>query len=228
MKKKTIALALVLVMVFGATLGGTFAYLTSTDTVTNTFTVGNVQIKLDEAKVNLYGEPVDKNGKTASEATTEWTAADRVKTNEYKLIPGHEYTKDPTVTVLAKSESSYIRMLVTVTYSEDADEVFVTHNYQGWFNFDNQNWTAQPDVKTTRGEGKITRTYEFRYYATVDGYVDGVAADVELPALFTKITVPDGISNDDLAKLADLKITVEAHAIQADGFNDAADAWSKF
>ena len=70
--------------------------------------------------------------------------------------------------------------------------------------------------------------YSLSYNATVDGYVDGVAADVELPALFTKITVPDGISNDDLAKLADLKITVEAHAIQADGFNDAADAWSKF
>ena len=47
MKKKTIALALVLVMVFGATLGGTFAYLTSQDTVTNTFTVGNVKITMD-------------------------------------------------------------------------------------------------------------------------------------------------------------------------------------
>ncbi len=219
MKKKTIALALVLVMVFGATLGGTFAYLTSTDTVTNTFTVGNVQINLDEAATDMSG--VVQKDATGKELRTE-------AGNQYKLIPGHEYTKDPTVTVLAKSESSYIRMLVTVTYSEVADAVFAAHNYKEWFNFDNQNWTAQPDVKTTRGEGKITRTYEFRYNATVDGYVDGVAADVELPALFTKITVPDGISNDDLAKLADLKITVEAHAIQADGFNDAADAWSKF
>ena len=77
MKKKTIALALVLVMVFGATLGGTFAYLTSTDEVVNTFTVGNVQIKLDEAKANPDGTLVAN--------------ADRVKANSYKLLPGHTY-----------------------------------------------------------------------------------------------------------------------------------------
>jgi len=59
---------------------GTLAYLTATDTVTNTFTVGKVQITLDEA-------PVDANGET--------TDGDRVKKNNYHLLPGHEYDKDP-------------------------------------------------------------------------------------------------------------------------------------
>ena len=50
-----VACALLLV---AASVFGTMAYLTSTDTVTNTFTVGKVAIKLDEAKVNTDGTPV--------------------------------------------------------------------------------------------------------------------------------------------------------------------------
>ena len=63
MKKKTIALLLVMMMVFGITVGGTIAYLTDSEKVVNTFTVGNVQIKLDEAKVDLYGVPQKETGK---------------------------------------------------------------------------------------------------------------------------------------------------------------------
>ena len=93
MKKKTIALALVLVMAFGVTMGGTFAYLTSQDTVVNTFTVGNVVITLDEAPVNVNGVVVD---------------GDRVKENSYKLMPGHNYVKDPTVHVDENSEDAWL------------------------------------------------------------------------------------------------------------------------
>ena len=81
------------------------AYLTSTDTVENTFTVGNVKITLDEAKVNTDGTLVE--------------GAARVKANSYKLLPGHTYTKDPTVTVKAGSESSYVRMKVTFNNAAD-------------------------------------------------------------------------------------------------------------
>ena len=78
-----VACALLLV---AASVFGTMAYLTSTDTVTNTFTVGKVNIKLDEAKANPDGSLV--------------RGAARVKANEYKLLPGHTYNKDPMVTVL--------------------------------------------------------------------------------------------------------------------------------
>lgn len=36
-----------------------------------------------------------------------------MKTNEYHLLPGHTYTKDPTVTVKTGSDASYVRMKVT-------------------------------------------------------------------------------------------------------------------
>ena len=87
MKKKTKALMLVLcaVLLVTASVLGTMAYLTSTDEVVNTFTVGQVAITLDEAKVNPDGTAV--------------TPAERVKANAYHLLPGHAYTKDPTVHV---------------------------------------------------------------------------------------------------------------------------------
>ncbi|MGN0758520.1 MAG: SipW-dependent-type signal peptide-containing protein, partial [Candidatus Ventricola sp.] len=84
------------------TVGATVAYLTSTDEVVNSFTVGNVQIKLDEAKANEDGTP-------------DTTVTDRVKANSYKLLPGHTYNKDPMVTVLKGSESCYVKMTVTFT-----------------------------------------------------------------------------------------------------------------
>lgn len=93
-KTKAIALTLCAVLLVVASVMGTMAYLTSKDTVTNTFTVGNVSITLDEAKVTEYGVEVPE--------------AERVKANSYNLVPGHNYVKDPTVHVAANSEASYV------------------------------------------------------------------------------------------------------------------------
>ena len=98
-RSKALLLSLCAVLLVAATIFGTMAYLTSSDKVENTFTVGNVKIKLDEAKVNTDGTPVE--------------GVDRVHENSYKLLPGHTYTKDPTVTVEKGSESAYVRMKVT-------------------------------------------------------------------------------------------------------------------
>ena len=83
-KSKALLLTLCAVLLVAASVLGTMAYLTSTDTVTNTFTVGKVEIKLDETDVTNPNGP-------------------RVKANSYKLMPGTTYTKDPTVTVLKGS-----------------------------------------------------------------------------------------------------------------------------
>ena len=48
MKKKILALCLVVALAATAVIGGTLAYFTDTDTETNTFTVGNVKIDLVE------------------------------------------------------------------------------------------------------------------------------------------------------------------------------------
>lgn len=92
MKKKTLLLITSMILVAAISVMGTLAWLTDTDTAVNTFTIGQVDILLDEADV-------DENGKLLLD--DEGNPLERVKENEYHLIPGQTYIKDPTVTVQA-------------------------------------------------------------------------------------------------------------------------------
>ena len=202
-----VACALLLV---AASVFGTMAYLTSTDTVTNTFTVGKVNIKLDEAKANPDGSLV--------------TNADRVKANSYKLLPGHTYHKDPMVTVLNGSEPSYVKMTVTFSKANELDAIFAPNgaNLTNIFNgYDAANWIAKGNTKDTTAN---TRTYEFWYKEAVGA----PTGDVALDALFDSITVPGAITAEQLATIEGMTITVNAYAIQADGFANAAAAFTAF
>lgn len=199
-----VACALLLV---AASVFGTMAYLTSTDEVKNTFTVGKVNIKLDEAKANTDGSLVE--------------GADRVKANSYKLLPGHTYHKDPMVTVLSGSESSYVKMTVTFSKANELDAIFAPNgaNLTSIFNgYDAANWIAKGNTKDATAD---TRTYEFWYKEAIGA----PTADVALDALFDSITVPGTITGDQLKTIEGMTITVNAYAIQADGFANAETAW---
>ena len=202
MKKKTVALILALVMVFGAAVGGTIAYLTSTDSVKNTFTVGKVAIDLWE---------------------TDNTKTDGTKThtgNTYdKIVPNHTYAKDPTVTVKAGSEESFVRMLVTIDKKAALDEIGFNMN-EVFVGYDAAKWAFAGE----KDNDDDTMTYEFRYATTVTGGDE----DIDLPALFTGVKVPGTLTNEQLASIDGLQINVVAQAIQADGFNTADAAWAAF
>ena len=208
--KKKLMTVLALVLVIAMSVAGTYAYLTSKDTVVNTFTVGNVQIKLDEAKANADGTLVQ--------------GAARVDANSYKLLPGHTYAKDPMVTVLEGSESSYVKMTVTFTKAAELDAIFaptgadMTSIFNG---YNSANWIYKGNTEDTANN---TRTYEFWYKDTVEA----LNADVALDALFDSITVPGGIKNDQLKTIEGMTITVNAYAIQADGFSTADAAWEAY
>ena len=238
-KSKALLLTLCAVLLVAASVLGTMAYLTSSAEVKNTFTVGKVEIKLDEAKVTADGIPVE--------------GAARVQANSYKLMPGNTYTKDPTVTVKAGSEESYVRMKVTFnnakeiialcTDPEFADEVtgvenafplirmvnFVKANAAKWDGIipDNMVETGEmlADAKYFAYDKTAdTLTYIFYYRETVTA----PTADVVLPVLFDTIKVPEWVTGEQLAELNNFKITVIAEAIQAGSFADADDAWSHF
>ena len=55
MKKKLIAISLVVAMLAVAIVGGSLAYFTDTKSATNTFTVGNVKIDLIEQQKGANG-----------------------------------------------------------------------------------------------------------------------------------------------------------------------------
>ena len=186
MKGKKIVLgvaALALVAVIAVM--GTLAYLTSQDKVTNTFTIGQIEITLDEA-------PVDANGKA--------TTGDRVKTNSYKLIPGHSYDKDPTVHVQPGSEACYVFVKIEdgIAAIEDATTIANQVTAKGW--------TA------------LGNDYPGIYYKT-QAAVGDTAVDLVVFETF-KLT-----GNADVAQYENAKIVVTAYAVQQDGFATAKAAW---
>lgn len=209
-KKQALLFSVCAVLLIAASVFGTVAYLTAEKQVVNTFTVGAVDIKLDEAKTDESGSAV--------------AGAKRVTANSYKLLPGHTYTKDPTVTVLQGSESAYIKMTVTFTKSAELDAVFAPDGADMTSIFGGYDETTWIYKGNTEDAEENTRTYEFWYKETVDAS----GAERKLASLFDTITVPGSVTGEQLQTIADMTITVNAYAIQADGFATADAAWEAF
>ena len=187
--KKVVALLLCAVLLVVGSVTGTMAYLTSQDSVTNTFTVGKVAITLDEAKVDVYGV---KDGDT------------RVKANEYKLIPGHTYVKDPIVHVDASSEDCWVFVKVEngiSTYEDSSNLIAGQITSKGW----------------TELSG-VTNVY-FQKCLKID-------SDKNLEVFDEFKIAPDANTrlywND--VTTTNTKINITAYAVQADGFGGADDA----
>lgn len=100
--KKIVTAGLALVMVAGISVAGTLAFLTSNaGSVTNTFTVGNVAITLQE---HAYSQETGELTDDVITASTTNTVG-----NDYgKINPGVVYDKDPYVTVATGSENCYV------------------------------------------------------------------------------------------------------------------------
>lgn len=99
MKKKilkSLALVFCALLLVVCSIVGTFAYLTSKATVTNTFTIGNVKITMDEKDID--NSTPDK---------------DRDTVNNFKLFPGQKYEKDPIIHVDADSEKCWLFVEIT-------------------------------------------------------------------------------------------------------------------
>ena len=217
--KKAMLMTLCAIILVVATVFGTMAYLTSTDEVTNTFTVGNVAIKLDEAKVDTNGSPVE--------------GAARVKVNDYKLLPGHTYTKDPTIHVDAASEDCFIRAKVTLTNAKEWIAIATKYAGNKVENIikgtdDNIWWVSQPAVDETANTVTYTFVYKNESHTDELGKRIWTSTDSKDLVLFNEIAIPGGLTNDELAAVGSSKITVVAEAIQADGIANADAAWKAF
>ena len=95
---KVVVLLLAAVLLVGGAVGGTLAWLiASTNTITNTFTVGDIDIDLTET--------VDHQSRSAL------TSA--VTNDGFKMIPGTDLDKDPKVTVKSNSENCWLFIKVT-------------------------------------------------------------------------------------------------------------------
>lgn len=94
--KKVLLLALCAILLVGATIAGTVAYLTSQKTVTNTFTVGKVDITLTEAEIDPQTGDKVVGGANLTEL------------QDIELVPGRVIKKNPVITVDSESEECYL------------------------------------------------------------------------------------------------------------------------
>lgn len=235
--KKILALVCCAALLVCISVGATLAYLTfQTEVVKNTFTVGKVKIDLDEALVNEEGDPIEEDlVNNEEEVKVEREEAPRVKTNDYKLMPGHTYTKDPTVTLKAGSEPSYVRMRVTINEIANLKaacgiaegELFLPEN------FVNNTWNSSIWESASYEVVGDTVVCEFWYHEIVSTEDmtendEDETKDFVLPPLFTEIHIPGTATNDQIEALENLQIDIIADAIQADGFDSPELAWETF
>lgn len=182
----------------------TLAFLSSTsETVTNTFTVGNVTITLDEAKVDLYG--VEEEG------------ADRVTANDYKLIPGQTYKKDPVITVKEGSEPAYVYLGLAIDPAVAAvidGSIASQLATNGWLRLQ----TGGTDTVWTDSDDT---TYDIYYKANAVDASDGDET-VKTFETFKVITDP----SDAKLNAANAKtIKVKAFAVQSANTDSVEAAW---
>lgn len=114
MKKKIVALCLCIALAVVAIGGATLAYFTDqTETVTNTFTVGKVDIDLWETEDGTPNGTVTRIGRT-----------------NIKVAPGTDIAKNPTVKVVANSEDCWLFVKMTVVNWPTANVTYSVAN--GW------------------------------------------------------------------------------------------------
>ena len=183
--KKKLMTVLALVLVIAMSVAGTIAFLTdTTDPITNTFTVGNIDISLAET------------------------------TADYKMVPGCNIAKDPVVTVDANSEDCWLFVKIDESRNLDSFISYAVANdwTQGdGTNIPSNVWyrpveaaTADQTFSVLAGDqvtvnnnvtktmmdglkvdGAIQPTLTFTACAVqADGFADASAAYVEAPAAF--------------------------------------------
>ena len=184
-------------------VGGTIAWLTdSTVAVENTFTAGDVDITLTEST----GE-------------------------DYKMVPGNDISKDPTVTVEKGSEACWLFVQV-----KEADNAIDGVKFIEWaVDTAAGEWTQ---LGSTTAEGVSTyyravaatesSKVSFNVLQTKDGYANGyVTVNDEVTKQMMEAI--DGLNNDGTENSTEKqpKLTFKAFAVQQANINDVNAAWSK-
>jgi len=226
MLRKLLMLTSATLLLVSVTVGATLAYLTDMDAVTNTFTVGKVDISMDEARVDEYGQAIDAEN-------------DRVQSNTYHLIPGQTYDKDPTIYVTEDSEDCWLFVKVVNPLADIEDDTV----------YDNGKKPARKHMNTiayqiagTDESGKWENKGTWNPLTDENGnVVDGVyykehikdAGQTKYP-VFTTFTLKgeglvNGTAGEGEISIDDYQgkqIEVTAYAIQKAGFDgDPYSAW---
>lgn len=203
---KTLVAMLALVLLIGCGIGGTLAYLTSkTDEVVNTFTVGNIVIDLFEHEY-VDGELTNTEVRSGG--------------NTYKIVPGVNLDKDPTVVVKGDSEDCWLFVKVAEANWPTAALADGTKKVSYGIA---EGWTQLAGVTGVYYRKVTSNTADQSFYVLKDN----------------EVTVSDELTTEEVNRIGTganaPKLTFTAYAVQLEGFNDttkteganAALAWAE-
>ena len=227
MKKKLLAFALVACMAVIAIAGASLAYFTDTDTATNDFISGKVDITLNEV--------FDKE-----------TA---------QLIPGVDIEKDVTISLSADSVESYVWYTYAIpAVLDNADAslniVHVNHAGRNWLGYQNdQKYWAEGQTEATPEDQCWIVDYKVEKDVEIDGvlynvytvlYNGTLEAGEETTIGMTKVYCDTKVDFDNESgeytingqpigfDLNNVKIIVTAYGIQAATFDDVYAAYDAY
>lgn len=173
------------VLLAGGVVGGTLAWMIDqTEPLVNTFTVS--------AGINV----------TVAETPTEDGDSDP-NTNTYTMLPGATITKDPVVTLAAKSEDAWL--FVKLEKSANFDQFLSFSMAEGWTALDG-------------ADGVYWRTTQKSDTAQTFGVIKE-----------NKVTVKPDVTAAMLNSLTDAArptLAVTAYAVQQQGIGTALEAWA--
>lgn len=197
-QKKLLLAALCSCLALSAVSGASYAYLTDSGTLTNSFTTGTIQINTTEPKWTVLP---DGNH-------------DQIPDQASNLVAGREITKDPSIQnasnmdvwCFLKVEIPTSDVMLTDTAPDITNDVelFTFKANSGW---------------------KLLSTKEAEDYVSyVYGYTSQVKAGMSTPSLFDSVTFADVVEGQVSADET-LNIRVEGTGIQAQGFASIDDAY---
>lgn len=233
-KRKLHVLTLILasVLIVGGVVSGTVAWLIAdTKPVVNTFSYGDIDLILEETKTDEDGNPVDEKGNPIvdndGDGVPENTPAKTTEGNEYAMIPGEEYLKDPTVTVCKGNEACWLFVQLdeidgSITNADGS--VTSTGAFRDYLDYTiGDGWTQ---LYKDGAFGKDDQRVEGVYYRFVGEDTDDT--EVAYPVLRNnKIIVKGEVTKDMLNVLDDNgraekvtypSLSITAYAVQYSGF----------
>ncbi len=221
-KKKIIALALSMLLLLTAFVAATFAYFTDNESVTNTLTVGNVQIDLFESQY-VVGE----DGKTVEDAKLDdATYRTEFLKNESNtnIMPGKIIPKNTYIENTGKN-SAYVRFFITIPdefVGKVTNAPVDTSKNALILNFNETDFTVD---KTREAEGIYIVTYK-NVLDPTEVTSNGLVS-IQLNPYLTSAQFEELLATDAFNENA-FDVDVRAEAIQEYGFDTSADAFEQF
>ena len=231
--KLIVILLLVCALAFAA--GGTIAYFTDAKENVDVFTVGNIYITLTQTAVKA-----DENGNLVADTESARIEGGELETpvvtNNGKLFPGQTIDKDPTIKNVGKDKAFVCAKVIIEDGSRDIHKLF---GYEGYSEIDIEGLFAgglldeQVHVGTWNGiedvcyndnyamvqvADRTNGKYEFYFFI-----LEETKENDEI-VIFEEIFVDPLFGNTEMIELSELKITVQAFAVQHFGFSDCYQA----